>query len=125
MLEHYNLILKNALGKSGNFSLNHCKILSKCALFLMEATEKLDSEITPSWKGSAHSAPSADNDILTMWKVITEGDAMNMTRGRKTVSEVNDPRTKGFEKIEQGWLIDYLQKGSAVENFPEEPELSM
>ena len=104
-----------------NASSNHAKILSQTVLFLRDSLEKMNAETSSAFNSSIHSTPSADEDIMTMSKVILESGMCGVEEGRKLFAPTVDPREKGLEKIENGWLSKFIRK-DLVECLDEEVE---
>ena len=92
-------------------SLNHAKILSKTALFLNEAATKIKSETSAPFTSSTHVATTASDDVETMWEVIRQNRVEAFKGRRQCHTRMLDPRVKGLEKIEDGWLRSYILKG--------------
>ena len=47
-----------------------------------------------------------------MWQSMVSSGIATESQGRQTHSVMNDPREKGFERIEQGWITDFLCRTS-------------
>ena len=99
------------MGSSSNASSNHAKILSQTVLFLRDSLEKMNAETSSAFNSSIHSTPSADEDIMTMSKVILESGMCGVEEGRKLFAPTVDPREKCLEKIENV-AIEVHKKGS-------------
>ena len=108
--------MKNAITSAASFSLDHAKVISKTALFLMEAVQKVEEELAISPGSSVHSTPSAAGDIEAMWKTIVSSQITTEIEGRGSHATMADPREKGLEKIEEGWLSKFLQRGHIIDH---------
>ena len=60
-----------------------------------------------------HRSPlhTASNDVEAMWEVIHQNRVEAFEGGRQCHTKMLDPRVKGLEKIENGWLRSYILKG--------------
>jgi hypothetical protein len=64
VMEHYNLVLKQALRSSGaNATKHHIEEVSLCTLFLMEAAKKADKEFGIPQRSARHATRDATADI--------------------------------------------------------------
>ena len=57
-------IMKNAMSSAPTFSFDHVKVISRTALFLMEAAHKAGTELSSTLSQRAHTTPSAENDVF-------------------------------------------------------------
>ena len=47
-----------------------------------------------------------------MWQSISSSGVTTEIEGRQTHLMMNDPRERGLERIEQGWITDFLHRTS-------------
>ena len=94
----YRVIKKTLRGGGGNITKSHAEDVSLCALFLMEASKKVDREFRCS-QSTAHTVQDATRDIniltraLLETKVTTESD-------ERTSLPFSDPAEIRHKKLE-------------------------
>ena len=88
------------MGSSSNSLSNYAKILSQTVLFLRDSWEEMNAETSSAFNSSIHSTPSADEDIMTMCKVILESGMCGVEDDRKLFAPTVDPWEKVLERIE-------------------------
>ncbi len=57
-------IMKNAMSSARTFSFDHVKVISRTALFLMEAAHEAGPELSSTLSQRAHTTPSAENNVF-------------------------------------------------------------
>ena len=110
-------IMKNAMSSAPTFSFDHVKVISRTALFLMEAAHKAGTELSSTLSQRAHTTPSAENDVFFMSAAINASGVAAQVEGRKGKVTKPDPREKGLEKLEQGWLKAYLTRSCDIDSY--------
>lgn len=114
-------IVKNAMKSVPTFSFEHLIVISRTALFLMEAAHKAGTEFASNPVQTAHSTPSAEGDVKAMYDAIVSSKAAIEVKGRNSHSAMTDPLEKGFAKLHQGWLQNYLQRSCDSEIEDKDP----
>ena len=108
--------MKNAMSSAPTLSFDHVKVISKTALFLMEAGHKAGTDLSSTLSLRAHTTPSAENYVFMSATINASGLAA-LAEGRKGKVTKPDPRKKGLEKLEQGWLKAYLTRSCDIDSY--------
>ena len=93
-------------GGGGNITKSHAEDVSLCALFLMEASKKVDREFRCS-QSTAHTVRDASRDINILTRALLETKVT--TESDERTSPFTDPVEIGHKKIgTTSWVADTL-----------------
>ncbi|XP_062501053.1 uncharacterized protein LOC134178235 isoform X1 [Corticium candelabrum] len=121
LIEHYNLIVKNAVRSAGpNLTKKHLAVVSRSAFALYEATQMADTTLGRQVE-KYHSVRSPDGDINDMVEVLLAEEVVTEKSGRRLVDcKFSDPRRLGIWKKEARWITKFLAKTSKDEERSDE-----
>ena len=105
---------QNAMSAASSYSFDHVRVISRTALFLSQAAHTAEEQLGSVHEQTSHTTRSADTDIKAMWEAITNNQLHLEMPGRQTHTLMIDAREKGLEKIEAGWLVNFLKRTDAV-----------
>ena len=119
-------MLKQALKGSGpNLTASHMVDMSLCALFLLDASRRVDEQLRVHEKSSHHTTRDADKDITKMASYLVEEKAENEDLSR-TGTKFEDPIKKGADKIGSGYIDKYLKRTALYDDCEgEEPDTAL
>jgi len=113
-------VLKQALKGSGpNLTTSHMVDMSLCALFLLDASKRVDQQLKVQVKSSHHTTRDADKDITKMASYLVEEKAEREVATR-TGTTFEDPIKKGADKIGKGYIDKYLKRTSQYDDSDDE-----
>jgi len=113
-------VLKQALKGSGpNLTTSHMVDMSLCALFLLDASKRVDQQLKVQVKLSHHTTRDADTDITKMASYLVEEKAEREVATR-TGTTFEDPIKKGADKIGKGYIDKYLKRTSQYDDSDDE-----
>ena len=113
-------VLKQALKGSGpNLTTSHMVDMSLCALFLLDASKRVDQQLKVQVKSSHHTTRDADTDITKMASYLVEEKAEREVATR-TGTTFEDPIKKGADKIGKGYIDKYLKRTSQYDDSDDE-----
>ena len=113
-------VLKQALKGSGpNLTASHMADMSLCALFLLDASKRVDEQLRVHIKSSHHTTRDADKDITKMASYLVEENAESEDLSRTGTTFV-DPIKKGADKIASGYIDKYLKRTALYDDCDEE-----
>ena len=104
-------IIKTAVRNAGaNLIKEHVRRVSEVAFLLAKASASVD-QVFNTEKSSTHTIRSADEDICQMVEAICKSELFceKANRGFSKFSFA-DPRRRGLQKIEAGWLSKFVAK---------------
>ena len=104
-----------------NLTQEHTEDLSLCALFLMEASKKVDREFRAS-RSTAHTTKDATKDITRLTNHLLEREVVQELPERTSLVFI-DPTDNGLDKMcNTNWIQDTLSRTECDSN-PEEEDL--
>ena len=96
----------------GNITSTHAEEISLCALFLMDASKKVDRDFNVH-RSTAHTVRDAEKDIRRLTRTLLDSKVTSEDSGRNSPS-FTDPTTIGHKKIgTTTWVRDTLEKSSS------------
>ena len=94
-------------GGGGNITKSHAEEVSLCALFLMDASKKVDREFDVH-RTTAHTVRDADKDISKLTSILIEDKVVVQNKERISPC-FSDPTDIGHKKLgTTSWLADTL-----------------
>ena len=103
----YRVLKETMRGGGGNITTSHAEDVSLCALFLMEASKKVDREFQCK-QSTAHTTRDASRDIKILTGVLLESEVI-LEKEDRTSPSFTDPAEMGHKKIgTASWVAETL-----------------
>ena len=116
ILVHFSVLKETMRGGGGNITQTHAEDVSLCALFLMDASKKVDREFKTR-QSTAHTIRDAERDICKLTTSLLE----NMVTSENTERDsppFTDPTNAGHKKIATtSWVADTLLSTSSIDDL--------
>ena len=107
VLVHSSVLKETMRGGGGNVTKTHAEDVSLCALFLMDASKKVDHEFK-SQQSTAHTVRDTERDICKLTTSLLENKVTTENTERNS-QPFADPTDTGHKKIATtSWVADIL-----------------
>ena len=114
-------MIKQALKASGtNCTEAHMVDVSLCGLFLLQVARQVDEQIRTPCRSSHHTVRDAKADIKKMALHMLESKVSTEVQTR-TSPTFDNPVHQGMEKINSGWLSEFVAKSSSEIDYDIDP----
>ena len=104
--------MKQALRSAGaNQTMSHMEV-SLCAIFLMDAAKKVDTQLGVTKSSTRHTIRDSARDIAKMVAKLLEEHVCkeDHERERRDAPVFHDLLVKGMERVGRGWIKAFLDK---------------
>ena len=124
MIVHSRVLKETMRGGGGNVTQTHAEDVSLCALFLMDASKKVDREFKAR-QSTAHTVRDADGDINKLTTSLLEHAVTSANSERKS-PPFTDPTDAGHKKIATtSWVADTLLSTSTEDLQLEQNDIEL